>query len=145
MTDGKCLILEQCVSDQPIKVSGKVGMRVPCYSCAPGKSILAELPEEELKEYLKSCDSQKVYIANFGFKKLFRKELQKVKESGFAVDLAEGLGGIHCVSAVVLDDYAYPVGAITTIAPAFRLPPERFDELGAHCLEAAINKKKILE
>ena len=26
MSDNKCLILEQCISDQPIKVSGKVGM-----------------------------------------------------------------------------------------------------------------------
>ena len=41
MSEGKALILEQCVSDQAIKVSGTLGMRVPCYSCAPGKSILA--------------------------------------------------------------------------------------------------------
>ena len=62
------------------------------------------------------------------------------------MDLAEGLEGIHCVSAVILDDYQYPVGAITTIAPTFRLPEERFKEIGTHCLEAAREiKKKILE
>ena len=51
MVDGKCTILEQCISTQAIKVSGEVGMRVPCYSCAPGKSILANLPNSEFKKY----------------------------------------------------------------------------------------------
>ena len=38
MVDGKGMVLEQCESDQPIKVSGRIGLRIPCYSCAPGKS-----------------------------------------------------------------------------------------------------------
>lgn len=146
MSDNKCLILEQCISDQPIKVSGKVGMRVPCYSCAPGKSILADLPKQELEEYLNHVTLKKFTPRTLTTIAALEKELEKVKESGFAVDLAEGLEGIHCVSAVILDDYQYPVGAITTIAPTFRLPEERFKEIGTHCLEAAREiKKKILE
>jgi DNA-binding IclR family transcriptional regulator len=47
------------------------------------------------------------------------------------------LEGIHCVSSVILDDYEFPVGAITTIAPAFRLPPDRFEEIGQACMESA--------
>ena len=31
-------------------------MRVPAYSCAPGKSIMASLPEADLKKYLKGKD-----------------------------------------------------------------------------------------
>ena len=146
MSDKKCLILEQCISDQPIKVSGKVGMRVPSYSCAPGKSILADLPKQELEEYLNHVTLKKFTPRTLTTIAALEKELEKVKESGFAVDLAEGLEGIHCVSAVILDDYQYPVGAITTIAPTFRLPEERFKEIGTHCLEAAREiKKKILE
>ncbi|MGY8714172.1 MAG: IclR family transcriptional regulator, partial [Verrucomicrobiia bacterium] len=56
MVEGKAMILEQCISDQPIKVSGRIGLRVPCYSCAPGKSILASLPEDELVQYLKEVN-----------------------------------------------------------------------------------------
>ena len=146
MSDNKCLILEQCISDQPIKVSGKVGMRVPSYSCAPGKSILANLPKQELEEYLNHVTLKKFTPRTLNTIAALEKELEKVKESGFAVDLAEGLEGIHCVSAVILDDYQYPVGAITTIAPTFRLPEERFKEIGTHCLEAAREiKNKILE
>ena len=55
---------------------------------------------------------------------------------------AEGLEGIHCVSAVILDDYEYPVGAITTIGPSFRIPEQRFEEIGKICVELALNDKK---
>lgn len=145
MIEAKCLILEQCVSDQPIKVSGKVGMRVPCYSCAPGKSILAELPEEELEDYLKKVSLKKFTPRTLSTSSSLKNELQRVRESGFAFDLAEGLEGIHCVSAVILDDYQYPVGAITAIGPAFRMPEERFDEVGNACLETVREiRKKIL-
>ena len=146
MTDNKCLILEQCVSDQPIKVSGKVGMRVPCYSCAPGKSILADLPQGELEEYLNHVTLKKFTPRTLADRSLLEKELKKIKECGFAVDLAEGLEGIHCVSAVILDDYNYPVCAITTIGPSFRMAEERFEEIGNASLHAAREiRKKILE
>ena len=145
MTEAKCLILEQCVSDQPIKVSGKVGMRVPCYSCAPGKSILAELPEEEFQSYLQEVTLKKFTPTTLSTATSLKKELEKVRGCGYGVDLAEGLAGIHCVSAVILDDYEYPVGSITTIGPAFRMPPERFEEIGKICIEAAAQiRKEIL-
>ncbi|MGY8714171.1 MAG: IclR family transcriptional regulator domain-containing protein, partial [Verrucomicrobiia bacterium] len=53
------------------------------------------------------------------------------------LDLAEGLEGIHCVSAVILDDYHYPVGAITVIAPSSRLTSDRFAEIGEACVKSA--------
>ena len=146
MSEGKCLILEQCVSDQPIKVSGKVGMRVPCYSCAPGKSILAKLPEEELEDYLQEVTLKKFTSRTHATMPSLKKDLKSTLECGYGVDLAEGLEGIHCVSAVILDDYEYPVGAVTTIGPAFRMPEERFEEIGKICVESALEiRKKVLE
>ena len=137
MTDHKCTILEQCISKQAIKVSGEVGMRVPAYSCAPGKSILASLPEAELKKYLDAVRLKKFTARTYATVRSLRKELERTRSCGYAVDLAEGLEGIHCVSSVILDDYEFPVGAITTIAPAFRLPPERFEEIGQACMKSA--------
>ena len=112
-------------------------MRVPAYSCAPGKSILASLPEAELKKYLSAVKLKKFTVRTHATVRSLRKELERTRCCGYAIDLAEGLEGIHCVSSVILDDYEFPVGAITTIAPAFRLPPERFEEIGQACMESA--------
>ena len=144
MTDAKCTILEQCVSDQPIKVSGQVGMRVPCYSCAPGKSILAYLPENDLNRYLQKTTLKRFTPRTFATREALLAELKNVRDSGYAVDVAEGLEGIHCVSSVILDDYEYPIGAITTIAPAFRLPITRFEEIGISCLESSGRIRRAL-
>ena len=61
-------------------------------------------------------------------------------------DIANYDKGIHCVSAVILDDYHYPVAAVTTIAPAFRLPPDRFEDIGQACIETAeVIRGKLLK
>ena len=137
MTDNKCTILEQCISNQAIKVSAQVGMRVPSYSCAPGKSILANLKTSELEKYLQKVKLKKFTPQTFANREDLLKELEKVRNQGYAIDFAEGLEGIHCVSSVILDDYQYPVGAITIIAPAFRLPKDRFQEIGKACINSA--------
>ena len=145
MTDRKCTIVEQCISNQAIKVSGQVGMRVPVYSCAPGKSILTKLPEAELKDYLKAVTLRKFTGQTLATRSSLLKGLKETETLGYAVDLAEGLEGIHCVASVILDDYHYPVGAITIIAPAFRMPPERFEEMGKACIEHASQiREKLL-
>ena len=113
MVDGKCTILEQCISTQAIKVSGEVGMRVPCYSCAPGKSILANLPNSEFKKYTDGVTLKKFTPRTHSTIQSLSKEMQQIRESGFAVDQAEGLEGIHCVSSVIL---------MTTIIQLEQLP-----------------------
>ena len=146
MVEGKTMVLEQCESDQPIKVSGRIGLRVPCYSCAPGKSILASLPVEELETYLNKVNLKKFTSRTLATRSLLSKDLQEIRERGYSLDLAEGLEGIHCVSAVILDDYHYPVGAITVIAPSFRLVPDRFEEIGKTCIQSAREiREKLLK
>ena len=78
-------------------------------------------------------------------RELLSADLQRVRECGYAIDEAEGLEGIHCVAAAILDDYLYPIASITVIAPAFRLPAERFEGIGQACIKAATTiRKKLL-
>ena len=69
--------------------------------------------------------------------KKLRADLALTRERGYALDLAEGLEGIHCAGAVILDDFHYPVGAVTVIAPSFRLQDKQLDEAGRACIDAA--------
>src|SRR5436190_17349412 len=49
----KCVIIEQAASRHAVKVLGVIGYRVPLYSCAPGKAMLAALPPAELALFFK--------------------------------------------------------------------------------------------
>lgn len=140
----KVTIIEQCVSTQPIKVSSTVGLQVPMYSCAPGKAILAALPVRELDAFFSSVTLKQFTATTLATRSALAADLAKTRQRGYAIDLAEGLEGIHCAAAVILDDYAYPVAAITVMAPAFRLKPERFAEMGRACAEAAETTRRRL-
>lgn len=39
--------------------------------------------------------------------------------------------------AAVLDEYRYPVAAVTVMAPSFRLKRDQFEKLGHLCIQAA--------
>ncbi|MCB1229314.1 MAG: IclR family transcriptional regulator [Verrucomicrobiae bacterium] len=133
----KGVVLEQVSGLHAVKVMGEVGMRVPLYSCAPGKAILAFLPDAERDEWLASVKLKKFTQTTRSTRKSLLADLAEIRERGYATDLAEGLAGIHCVGAPVFNAYEYPVAAVTVMAPVFRLPPEQFSELGERCRVAA--------
>lgn len=136
---GKALVLEQFRGTQALQVCGEVGMRVPLYSCAPGKAILAHWGEARLAEWFRGRGK---HLKRFTAATLARREdlvrqLGEIRLSGYAADRAEGVEGIHCVAVPVFDEYRQPVAAITVMAPLTRLPEENFDRLAAICREAA--------
>ncbi len=140
----KMTVLEQCISSQPIKVSSTVGLQTPMYSCAPGKAVLAHLPAADLDAFFASVKLKQFTPTTCATRSALETDLSKTRKRGYATDLAEGLEGIHCVAAAVLDEYRYPVAAITVMAPSFRLKRDQFDKLGQLCIQAAENTTRRL-
>jgi DNA-binding IclR family transcriptional regulator len=133
----KMAVLEQCISSQPIKVSSTVGLQVPMYSCAPGKAVLAHLPQQELDVFFTKVKLKQYTPTTLATRSSLETDLAKTRKRGFSTDIAEGLEGIHCVAAAILDEYRYPVAAITVMSPSFRLKRDQFEKAGQLCLEAA--------
>jgi DNA-binding IclR family transcriptional regulator len=133
----KITILEQCISSQPIKVSSTIGLQVPMYSCAPGKAVLAHLPAAELDAFFENVKLKQYTSTTLATRSALEADLAKTRKRNYATDLAEGLEGIHCVAAAVLDEYRYPVAAITIMAPSFRLKRDQFEKFGHLCIQAA--------
>jgi DNA-binding IclR family transcriptional regulator len=133
----KMTVLEQCISSQPIKVSSTVGLQVPMYSCAPGKAVLAHLPARRTRCLLREREAQAIHATTLATRSAMEADLVKTRKRGFSTDIAEGLEGIHCVAAAVLDEYRYPVAAVTVMSPSFRLKRDQFEKLGHLCMQAA--------
>jgi len=133
----KGVVLEQLGGRHPVKVMGEVGMQVPLYSCAPGKAILAWLPDSEFQSWLGSVTLKPFTETTRATPESLREELASIRSLGYSVDLAEGLDGIHCVAAPILNAHEYPIAAITVMAPIFRLPQDQMAELGEQCVQAA--------
>lgn len=133
------VVLEQLLSIHPFKVSAELGARCPAFSCAPGKAIIASLPAEDREELVGRIRFKRFTSTTIPDRRKFRDELGQIAACGYAMDRAEGMEGIHCVAAAILDRTGYPVGALTIAAPAARIPTDQFPRLGMIVVEAAHN------
>ena len=131
------VILNQLASTHPFKYSAELGARCPAYSCAPGKAIIASLPDEEREELVSGIRFKRFTPTTITNRRSFREELATISACGYALDRAEGMEGIHCVAAPVCDRHGYPVGAITIAGPASRILESEFEQLGELVAEAA--------
>lgn len=131
------VIIEQLLSVHPFKYSADLGARCPCYSCAPGKAIIAFLPPAEQEATIERIAFRRFTDTTITSKRAFRQELETIREQGFAVDRAEGLAGIHCVAAPIVDRHEVAVGAITIAGPASRIPADEFQVIGQIVREGA--------
>lgn len=140
----KGLVLEQVSGLEAVQVMGRVGMQIPLYSCAPGKAILAALSEDELKQWLATTEL-KLFTENTKATRLaLLDDLQRIRQRGYAQDWGEGIEGIRCAAAPILDVYKRPAGALTVMSPTKRMPQKRFPKIGEWCIDAAERVRKEL-
>lgn len=98
-----------------------VGMNNEIYCTAGGKALLAYYPIEEQKLYWKrNHQAMKKYTKNTIIDEdEFFKELEKIKELGYATDSEENEAGISCVAVPYLDNSHLPIFtiSISTLTP----------------------------
>jgi DNA-binding IclR family transcriptional regulator len=126
MSNDEVLFLDMVDSFQQVKAVDLVGKRFPFFTNAAGKVIKS----------MSSIDifgraSRRRGIPNH---KELEQELDEIRKKGVAVDF-NGLGDGMCAVAVVIKDYAGKVvGALTLLAPSFRMLQERLEQVIIPCM-----------
>jgi IclR family acetate operon transcriptional repressor len=59
-----------------------------------------------------------------------RRDLELVRERGYAVDDEEHAVGLRCVASAVFDEHGHPVAALSLSGPGARIDETRLTELG---------------
>jgi DNA-binding IclR family transcriptional regulator len=120
MNNDEVLFLDMVDSLQQVKAVDLVGKRFPFFTNAAGK-VLKSVSSIDLL----SRGSKKRNIPD---PKLLEIELDEIRKRGVAVDFG-GLGEGICAVAVVIRDYAGKVvGALTLLAPSFRMLQDRLEQ-----------------
>ena len=125
-----CIVLEQVLGTHPFKFSVDAGARLPLHVCAPGKAILAHLPERERDELVARLTLTRYNERTITSRRTLLSELQGAREAGFALDRGEQLHGIVCVAAPVFDPHGYPVASIWVTGPSDRVSEDMFPQTG---------------
>lgn len=132
------IYLEKLPGLHPIGLmSSRVGDRSPAHCTGLGKALLAREPESVIREYFKVGGLRAFTPRTITRMGDLLRELEKVRQTGFAVDDEEHEVGVVCVAAPVSDSRRV-VAAISVAGPADRIREENRDsQLTEQVLAAA--------
>ncbi|MBM3858420.1 MAG: IclR family transcriptional regulator [Verrucomicrobia bacterium] len=125
------VVLDQAIGTRMFCFVSKLGYHVPAYCSAPGKAMLAFLPEKEREELLAATKLVRFNERTITNREELRRELAAVAEKGYAFDNAEQFEGVYCIGAPVFDRVGYPVASVWTTGLMMDLDRKRIPEIGA--------------
>jgi IclR family acetate operon transcriptional repressor len=117
-------VVASAISTQALTYTMKVGMKAPLYAVSAGKIVLSELPSQELSRYLARVTFASVTPHTVRSKSRLKKEIQKVKATGFAYSREEFTLGITAIATAVRSESKFH-GAINLAVPTARFTPDR--------------------
>ncbi len=136
--EGEIVVLTQVESREIMRAITRVGGRVPIAYSGMGKAILATYPPAEVAAQLAAAGRRPRRGATLAA------ELETIRRQGYAVDDEAHVPGLRCVAAVVYNDRAEPLCAISVSGLAGRLTAARLDGLGRLVRDTAKELTQVL-
>jgi DNA-binding IclR family transcriptional regulator len=133
----KRICVEECESGQDIKYSHTVGLTAPLHVGAPGKALLAFLPEEELAALLAELPLTTITPYTITDREQLKAELAATRTRGYAVSSGERSPGASAVAAPIRDGRGQTIAAIGVLGPSQRLTRTLLKELGQQVMQVA--------
>lgn len=128
--DGNHIVyIDKVEADNTIRMASNVGRRSPLYCTSVGKAIMAFMDEKEIEEIWNNSNVEKLTentITNF---QMFKNELKKIKQQGYAIDDEENEIGVRCVGAPIFNYKGEVEGAISISGPTIRVTKEKVEEI----------------
>ena len=142
LTGSDVVYIDGIESSQSIRAYVPIGGSAPAHSSATGKAILAFLPPAMLDSAgppTRRYTSQTVIG-----KDAFEKEVQRIRQRGYAINRGEWEAEIGAVAAPVFDADGQVVASIGVIMPLNRFPASKATQLGTWTSAAAAEVSRQL-
>lgn len=107
---------------------------------AAGKAILAQFPEERLREHVESEDLTPVTDRTITDPESLLETIDLVREREIAIDREEQRTGFHSVAAPYTEESLHLYGAVYVSGPVDRMTGKRFEEDIPGMIHGAIEK-----
>jgi DNA-binding IclR family transcriptional regulator len=107
----------------------RIGKRAPLYCTGVGKAILAYLPKDTIRKYIKEHKLQSFTNYTITDQEQLIKELTLINKRGYAVDNEEIEFGLRCIAVPIFNYKNVPIAAVSISAPTARLPVENTEKI----------------
>jgi IclR family transcriptional regulator, acetate operon repressor len=125
------LFLESIESQKALRVASRIGVHLPANCTAGGKALRARLSQEELREIFPSEQLPTLMPRSLASREELERELEQVRERGYATNHDESEPSVSAVAAVIEDGKGRPRAALTVSAPVSRLNKEQEEVIAA--------------
>lgn len=141
-SDHEVVYLCKSEPENPIITTATVGTKNPMYCTSLGKVILAYSDEETRAQVIDRIKFRKKTGRTILDKESLLRELENVKEKGYALDAREVEEHMECVGAPVFGQDGSVIGAIS-VSSLYK-PTEDYEHLGRLVSEKAKEVSKLL-
>lgn len=121
--------LEVVPSRHPVRLMVDPGSHHNLHGTAPGKVLLAFLPEGERERLLPrlklTADTERTLTTV----EALREDLRRTRERGYGIDREEVMEGVRCVAAPIHDRSGACVAALTVTGPSTRVRMDMIETL----------------
>lgn len=121
LDEGQVLYIAIARGQSEIGIQSSAGTRHPVHCTSLGKAMVAELEWTAVEQMLAQRPPAQFTKRTLVDPTSFRRELERVRRRGYAVDEEERTPGVLCIGAPVRDHTGRVVGAISISGPAFRM------------------------
>jgi IclR family transcriptional regulator, KDG regulon repressor len=95
------LVLDAVECSHDMKITSPVGTTLSLFAAAPGKAIMASMSEEVIREIINRKGLPRLTDKSITDPEKFIKEINKVRDNGYAMDFEEYMSGVRAVAAPV--------------------------------------------
>src|ERR1700744_2750373 len=131
--DESIIVLARIESREIMRSLTKVGGRVAMVASGVGKAVLATYSDEDVNAIICRQGMPRLTEKSIVRPGELFKELETIRQRGYAVDDEEARMGLRCIAAVVYNDCSEPLAAISVSGMTGRITDERLPVLG--CIE----------
>ncbi|MBR0800969.1 helix-turn-helix domain-containing protein [Bradyrhizobium jicamae] len=131
------IVLTRMESREIMRSLTKVGGRVAMVASGVGKAVLATYSDEDVGAIIQHHGMPRLTEKSIVRPSDLFRELETIRRQGYAVDDEEACMGLRCIAAVVYNDCAEPLAAISVSGMTSRVTDDRLPQLGQVVREVA--------
>jgi DNA-binding IclR family transcriptional regulator len=130
LQEGRAISIEKFDSPQPVGLDARLGGVMPLHCTGTGKTLLAYQGEDLLTQIALTPGLTRMTAHTITSLPQLRRELERIRQQGYAIDQEEAVEGLSCVAGPVFNHSGQIMAAFSVAGPAMRLTPARIVEIG---------------
>jgi len=139
----EAVYLYRALGSRAVRTDPGIGKRVPLHATASGKAMLATMPSEKSSRIIEQTRFVEVTDETVTDVEELRRELDEIRERGYAFNREENLDGLHAVGVPVLTPQGGVIGGLSISGPGYRFTGELFEEELPDLLLGAANELEL--